>query len=105
MKQNRYFLMAIITLMPLNISANNKVVPAENLPHSAKTFIEENYKGHKILRVEKDWNSYDCFLANGTKIEFSKKGIWEEVEQNLTDAIVPKTIQNYVKDNFPNKTI
>lgn len=105
MKQIGYLLMAIISLMPLDISARNKIIPAENLPQSAKAFIAENYKGQKILRIEKDWNSYDCILSNGTKIEFTKKGVWEEVEHNLTDAIVPKAIQNYVKTNFPNNAI
>lgn len=54
MKQNRYFLMAIISLMSLNISAGNKTLNPETLPQSAKAFIAENYKGQKILSVEKD---------------------------------------------------
>ena len=105
MKQIRYFLMAIISLMSLNISAGNKTLNPETLPQSAKAFIAENYKGQKILSVEKDWNSYDCILSNCTKIEFTKKGVWEEVEHNLTDIIVPKAIRDYVKANYPNTTI
>lgn len=98
-------LMAITCLAWLNISADDRIVPANNLPEAARAFIAANYKGQKVLRVEKDWNSYDCILANGTKIEFNKKGVWEEVENNLTDAIVPKAIRDYVKVNFPNNTI
>ena len=105
MKKMKYLLMALACLMSSNAMAGDNPIPVEKLPQAAKAFVQANFKGQKIVFAEKDWNSFDCLLADGTKIEFDKKGDWQSVDRDRTAvpaAIVPKTIQEYVKANFPN---
>lgn len=88
--------------------ADDTPIPVEQLPAAAKTFVQTNFKGKKILSAEKDWNSYECRLDDGTKIEFNRKGTWKKVDRNmiaLPAAIVPAAIQQYVSTNFPGTVI
>lgn len=104
MKQIKYFLMALMCLVSSNILADDTPIPVEQLPEAAKTFVQANFKDQKIMYAEKDWNSYECRLADGTKIEFTKKGAWKKIDRKNTAVpagVVPETIQEYVKANFP----
>lgn len=103
MKQMKYFLMALMCLVSSGIMADDTPIPVEQLPEVAKTFVQTNFKGQKIMYAEKDWNSYECRLADGTKIEFTKKGAWKKIDRKsiaVPEGIVPETIQEYVKANF-----
>lgn len=109
MKQTKYFLMALVCLMMSSVCrADDTPIAPEALPEAAKTFVSTNFPGKKIIYAEKDWNSYECRLDDGTKIEFTKKGNWDKVDchmQAVPVAIIPEAIQKYVKANFPDCTI
>lgn len=99
----KYFLMALMCLVSSNIFADDTPIPVEQLPEAAKTFVQANFKGQKIVYAEKDWNSFECRLADGTKIEFTKKGAWKKIDRKaaaVPEAIVPASIQEYVKANY-----
>jgi len=103
MKQMKYLLMALMCLMSSSILADDTPIPVEQLPEAAKTFVQTNFKDQKIVYAEKDWNSFECRLADGTKIEFTKKGAWKKIDRKdaaVPAGIVPEAIQKYVKDNF-----
>lgn len=108
MKQMKYLLMALMCLISSSVMADDTPIPVEQLPEAAKTFVQTNFKGQKIVYAEKDWNSFECRLADGTKIEFTKKGAWKKIDRKATavpDAIVPATILEYVKANFVGCTV
>ena len=108
MKQMKYLLMALMCLISSSVMADDTPIPVEQLPEAAKTFVQTNFKGQKIVYAEKDWNSFECRLADGTKIEFTKKGAWKKIDRKATavpDAIVPAAIQEYVKANFVGCTV
>ena len=109
MKQMKYFLMAFLCLLVSNVTlADDTPIPVEQLPVAAKTFVQTHFQGKKILYAEKDWNSYECRLNDGTKIEFNRKGNWKKVDCHMTAVpagIVPETIQQYVTSNFPGTII
>ena len=47
-------------------------------------------------------------LANGAKIEFSDKGVWEEVDCQFSEvpaAIIPVAIKNYIDENFAGEKV
>ncbi len=101
----KFFLVALMSLLVSNVAlADDTPIPVEQLPAAAKTFVQTNFQGKKIIYAEKDWNSYECRLDDGTKIEFTKKGNWDKVDcpgvQAVPAAIVPEAIQKYVKTNF-----
>lgn len=105
----KYFFAALMCILVSNVAmADDTPIPVEQLPAAAKTFVQTNFKGKKILSAEKDWNSYECRLDDGTKIEFNRKGTWKKVDRNmiaLPAAIVPAAIQQYVSTNFPGTVI
>lgn len=104
MRQMKYILMALMCLVSSSIMADDTPIPVEQLPKAVKTFVQTNFKDQKILYAEKDGSSYECRLADGTKIEFTKKGAWKKIERksaSVPACFVPDAIQKYVKANFP----
>ena len=103
MNQMKYFLMALMCLMSSSILADDTPIPVEQLPEAARTFVQANFKGQKIVYAEKDWNSFECRLKDGTKIEFTKKGAWKKIDRKkdaVPAELVPEAIREYVKANF-----
>ena len=109
MKQIRIFLVALMSLLMTNAAmADDTPIPAEQLPAAAKNFVSAHFQGKTILYAEKDWNSYECHLNDGTKIEFRRNGAWDKVDCHMTAvpaAIVPAAIQQYVNTNFAGNVI
>ena len=109
MKQIKFFLAAIMCILVSNVAmADDTPIPVEQLPAAAKTFVQTNFQGKRIIYAEKDWNSYECRLDDGTKIEFNRKGNWKKVDCHMVAvpaAIVPATIQQYVETSFPGNII
>ena len=103
MKEMKYFLMVLMCLASSSLMADDTPIPVEQLPEVARTFVQTNFKGQKIMYAEKDWNSFECRLADGTKIEFNKKGAWKKIDRKsvaVPECIVPQAILEYVKANF-----
>ena len=99
----KYFLMALMCLMSSSILADDTPIPVDQLPEAARTFVQANFKGQKIVYAEKDWNSFECRLKDGTKIEFTKKGAWKKIDRKkdaVPAELVPEAIREYVKANF-----
>lgn len=105
MKQVKFFFVALMCLMVSgSVFADDTPIPVEQLPAEAKSFVKTNFPGKKIVYAEKDRNSYECRLDEGTKIEFNKKGTWKKVDCHhtaLPAVIVPDAIKQYVTTNFP----
>ena len=105
MKKIKFFLMAMICLVVSNVAkADDRPISVEQLPEAAKSFIQTNFEGLKIVYAEKDWNTYECMLENGTKVEFDIKGVWKKVDcegmNTVPVALVPAPIQQYVNGSF-----
>ena len=104
MKQVKMILIALMAFFVSNVAmADDTPIPVENLPATAKTFVQTNFPTAKILYAEKDWNSYECRLDDGTKVEFNRKGNWKKVDCHMKAvpaAIIPEAIQQYVTTNF-----
>ncbi len=107
MKTFKSLFVAFVCMMVSNVAlADDRPIPVEQLPASAKTFVTNNFQGKKILYAEKDWNSYECRLDDGTKINFTSKGEWKQVDCHGMSAVpavlVPEAIKQYVETNFSN---
>ena len=55
-------------------------MPANQLPATAKNFINTHFKGVSVMYVERDMSSFDVVLSDGTKIDFNINGEWTEVD-------------------------
>ena len=107
MKRMRLLFIALLSMMVTSVAfADDKPIPVEKLPAAARTFVDTNFPGKKILYAEKDWNSYECRLDDGTKIDFTSKGEWKQVDCHGMSAapavLVPEAIKQYVETNFSN---
>ncbi|EMB1202199.1 PepSY-like domain-containing protein [Campylobacter coli] len=72
--------------------ARDIIVPASELPRNAQDFISQNFKTAQIALVEKDIDSYDVTLNDGTEIDFIITGEWKEVDgkyKALPNSILP----------------
>ena len=68
MKQTRFLLLAVLCLLAASVAkADDTPIPVGQLPAAAKTFVQANFPTKKIIYAEKDWNSYECRLNDGTK--------------------------------------
>jgi len=110
MKQTRIFLILILTfLMSTVCFADSNPIPAERLPHAAKSFINKEFANAKIEYAERDMDGYLCRLDNGIEIEFNQKGVWTKMDGSvrtvLPDSVIPQKISQYVKENYPNAGI
>ncbi len=78
-------------------------ISADKLPQQAKTFLTQYFPGNTVISVERDGFKYDVTLMDGTSIEFSHSGNWQDVDCQLMPVpagIVPTPIQSYVEANF-----
>ena len=79
MKKMR-LIMALMAMMMLTVSCDDeKVIPAEQLPQAAKTYIEKNQTGANVLIVKKEREflstKYKVQLDNFMEIEFDGDGM------------------------------
>ena len=74
------------------------------MPAQAQQFIDNHFSGIELTYAKEEFNiffnSYEVRLADGTKIEFTSKGNWEEVNCRFSEvpsAIIPQPIKEYVE--------
>lgn len=106
MNRFKLFFVALMCMMASNVAfADDKPIPVEQLPASAKQFVASNFESRKIIYAEKDWDSFECRLDDGTKIEFKRDGSWKKIDRESMTAVpastVPDSIKSYVNANFP----
>ncbi len=113
MKKILFALVAIFTLGISNASADNdKLLQKSELPVQTQQFIDSNFANIKITyaKLERDFfeRSYEVVLADGTKLEFTSKGDWKEVDcryEEVPAAVIPQAIKEYVSSNYPGEKI
>ena len=113
MKKSVFFLAALACMMMQTVStfANERIIPAEQLPEAAKTFIQKTFPGQTIsyAMIDNDGKKkYEVRLSDGTEVEFDKNGTWDKVDCNYTAVpadLVPENIANNVKSSFPDAVI
>ena len=86
---------------------NDRVINKSQLPAPAQQFLNEHFAGVDLTYAKEERDifkhSYEVRLADGTKIEFTSKGEWDEVECRFGEvpaAIVPQAIKEYIEKNY-----
>ncbi|MBR4066374.1 MAG: PepSY-like domain-containing protein [Bacteroidaceae bacterium] len=90
----------------------DKVINKSQLPAQAQNFLNENFADVKISYAKQETDflerSYEVVLADGTKLEFSRKGSWKEVDCRYGEvpaAIVPEPIKKYINENYSGEKV
>lgn len=75
-----------------SLFADSLINPSE-LPQNIKDFIKTHYANENIAKAEKDWDSYEIKLNNGTELDFTKSGELKEIDAKyspIPDTILPE---------------
>lgn len=108
------FVFASFLLIGVSVAKadNDKVINKNQLPAQAQQFINEHFANVKLsyAKLERDFleRSYEVLLTDGTKLEFSSKGTWLEVDCKYGEvpaAVIPAPIKNYIKENYPGERV
>ena len=114
MKKSVLFLAVLVCMMMQSVSsfANDMIIPVEQLPAAAKSFIQRTFPGQEIsyAKVETDFSkkTYEVCLDNGIEVEFDKCGTWDKVNCNYSAVpahLIPAAIANYVKAQYANANV
>ena len=87
---------------------HDQVIPFEQLPQGAQTFVKQHFADRVPLVVTEDWDDYTVRYENGEKVEFDKQGNWKEVDcrASIVPAeLIPEEIKANIAATFPNATI
>ena len=92
--------------------AQEVIIPFNQLPAKAKTFIHQYFKDVKVMNVIQDKDvfskDFDVNFENGTKIEFDRTGNWKEIKTlsgSVPSSLVPAKIKQYISNNYKGASI
>lgn len=88
-------------------------IDRKDLPEAAREMLDEHFPKAKVSMIKVDKHllkktDYDVKLTNGTKIEFSNKGRWTNVDckkKSVPESLIPKTIRKSVARKYPDEDI
>lgn len=113
MKKILFALVAIFSLGVFSAQAgNDRIISKDKLPAEAQAFLNAHFAGIKIsyAKEERDFleRSYEVVLVDGVKLEFSRSGVWKDVDCRYSEvpaAIVPAPIKSYINEHFAGEKI
>ena len=114
MRKSSLFFAALVCMMMQSLSsfADDRVIPTQQLPAAAQTFVQNTFPGKGIAyaTIDRDFGktTYDVRLNDGTEVDFDSKGTWDKVDCGFSAVpaqLVPTAIANYVKANYAGATI
>lgn len=92
--------------------ADNKPISQDRLPEKAKQFLKQHFADQKVVFASRDDDfddrDYEVMLENGTKIDFSASGVWQEVDAErgrVPNSVVPAGIVTYLKKHFADSAV
>lgn len=116
MRKSIFTLMGVVMTTVAAVAAtfvdNDKQIKYEALPTKARAFITEFFPNEQVAYAIEDkehaHTEYEVVMANGTKIDFDDKGVWQDVECRggvVPGAIVPQKIADYIAKKYPESKV
>ncbi len=109
MKKLIFKMMAVVMLFAFASCHEDgkKAIQFSELPEAAQTFVQTHFADKQISIVYHDQeiidNEYEVIFTDGAKVDFTKNGEWDDVEDRDADgvptAIIPQAILTYVATN------
>lgn len=94
------------------VAGNDKPIRFEQLPAASQELIKKYFPSESIALVKMDNElfdkSYEVIFTNGNKLEFDRKGVWQEIDCKYTELpkeVVPVRIAAYVSQHYPQAKI
>ena len=105
MKKLVFLLVCLFTLQTVARADDDKPIQVTQMPQLAQQFIKQHFSDSKVAlaKMESDflYKSYEVIFTNGNKVEFDKKGNWEEVDCKHTSVPVSYTHLTSVEVAIP----
>lgn len=112
MKKLLFLFVCLFTLQTVAKADDDKPIQVTQMPKTAQQFIKQHFADSKVAlaKMENDLlsKSYEVIFTDGNKIEFDKKGNWEEVNCKFTSVplqVIPQPIQQYINTNYPDTKV
>ena len=90
------------------LMSDDKPTTVDKMPQKAQTFIKSYFGKSKVAYAKRDTElfdgSYTVVFTDGSKVEFTSKGEWKDIEcatGSVPQALIPTQIKAYVKANHP----
>ncbi len=105
---------AIATLFALTslVSCRDAIIPVDQLPAEARSFLQEYFAEKAVSYVKKDRElaktTYEVVFQDGTEIDLDGKGRWDKVDGKrvaVPAALIPDAIADYVRQGFPGQEV
>lgn len=100
-----FLTVAVLGFTFMSCDDKEEITSKESLPTEAQTFLSTYYPEATVAFVTKEGSDYNVTLSTYDKIEFNKKGEWQDVEapvgQTIPAGIAPVPIEVYVAATFP----
>lgn len=58
----------------VEIDCKNQSVPDTFIPKTISKYMNDNYNGHKLVKIERDRKGYEVTLDNGLEVDFDQFG-------------------------------
>ena len=108
MKKIFIALACVFTLVTNACADNYQPITQTQLPEKAQTFLSTYFPEAKASLVRKEIDvielNYDVIFADGSKVEFDRKGNWTEIDcltHSLPAGIVPEAINKIINTHYP----
>ena len=108
MKKIFIALACVFTLVTNACADNYQPITQTQLPEKAQTFLSTYFPEAKVSLVRKEIDvielNYDVIFADGSKVEFDRKGNWTEIDcltHSLPAGIVPEAINKIINTHHP----
>ena len=112
MKKIFIALACVFTLVTNACADNYQPITQTQLPEKAQTFLSTYFPEAKVSLVRKEIDvielNYDVIFADGSKVEFDRKGNWTEIDcltHSLPAGIVPEAINKVITTHYPDTKV
>lgn len=61
-------------------TSDRKAVPSKIVPKAIANYVAKNFKGQKIVSIDKERYGYDVELSSGLDLEFDKTGNFRRID-------------------------
>lgn len=98
----------VLGLMVAGVAAFAKpAVPVDTIPQPAKDFIAKNFAGNTAAYAERGNKSWEVVLDDGTEIEFTAAGEWNDIESytNIPASVLPKAVADKIASEYAGQSI
>ena len=103
---------AFLFSVAVAVAADDKPLTREQLPLTAREFLDKYFAGINPSLIMRDddvmYKDYEVVLNDGTQIDFSSSGEWQEVSVrngSVPAELIPEGVTRYLSQHYPDMDV